>query len=92
MINILDELIERLYKAITDADLEMTENTLTELEELGVGWQEAMDMVNEIGMKSMKIIFTNHKTGEKNSEFISRGYLEDPFKSTEMEDLFNVHV
>ena len=54
MIDILDELIERLYKAITDADLEMTDNTLTELEELGVGWQEAMNMVNEIGMKTME--------------------------------------
>lgn len=50
----MDELIERLYKAITDADLEMTESTLTELEELGVGWQEAMNMVNEIGMKTME--------------------------------------
>ena len=47
MIDILDELIERLYNAIIDADLEMTENTLTELEELGVGWQEAMNIVNK---------------------------------------------
>ena len=47
MIDILDELIERLYKAIADADPEMTESTLTELEELGIGRKEAMDMVNK---------------------------------------------
>lgn len=88
MIDILDELIERLYKAITDADLEMTENTLMELEELGVGWQEAMDMVNEIAKKSTNIKVTKYRGYEKKNKIVVEPCLCDDFRR----EISDVHV